>query len=248
MQRVPDTSLWDARYAASGALWGHFPALSAEETWWRLRAEGARRVLVSGCAYGRHVAYFARRGFDVTGIDASQAAIDMAHDAARADRLRVSLARASAARMPFSDGSFDAVYDHDLLHHLSAADRVATLAEYRRVLRPGGLLSVSVLSTTDPEFGIGPEIEPGTYRGADGRLEHFFAEDELVALLGAFALDPVREVVEAAAGDESGDDRRFLFAIARRVRQNYGARTRRLTASDENRPTRHRRPREEALS
>ena len=78
MPRLADTSAWDTRYRTSGALWGYFPAVSAEETWWRLRETGARRVLVVGCGYGRHVAYFARRGFDTTGLDVSRAAIDMA--------------------------------------------------------------------------------------------------------------------------------------------------------------------------
>lgn len=248
MPRVPDTTPWDTRYAASGALWGHFPALSAEETGWRLRVTGARRVLVSGCAYGRHCAYFARRGLDVTGIDASQAAIDMAHDAAIADRLRISLARASSARMPFSDGAFDAVYDHDLLHHLSAEDRVATVAEYHRVLRPGGLLAVSALATSDPEFGIGPEVEPRTHRGADGRLEHFFTEGELRGLLGAFDVDTVREVAEPAAGDESGEDRRFLFVLAERGKDERGARVRHLRERGGSGEVRTRRPREGAHS
>ena len=131
MPRTADTSAWDARYRTRGALWGYFPAVSAEETWWRLRETGARRVLVVGCGYGRHVAYFARRGFDTTGLDASRAAIDMAHETAKEDGLDLVLTCASATKMPFPTASFDAVYDHALLHHLSAEDRALAVERVR---------------------------------------------------------------------------------------------------------------------
>lgn len=207
---------WDERYAESGAIWGHFPALSAEETWWRLRATGARRVLVAGCGYGRHVAYFARHGFETTGLDASRTAIDMALQTARADGLEIVLTCASAVRMPFPDASFDAVYDHALLHHLSAEERERTVREYRRVLRPGGLLVVSVLSVDDPDCGLGPELEPRTYRGADGRLEHFFDPGELIEMLDGFEVDSVIPLSEQ--GDEWAEEpRRFVRAVARRL-------------------------------
>lgn len=218
MGRMPDTSDWDARYAESGALWGHFPSVSAEETWWRLRSSKTSRILVAGCGYGRHCAYFARRGFDTTGLDASRTAIEMAQEAARVDGLEIVLSCASATRMPFPDASFDAVYDHALLHHLIAEDRVKAVGEYRRVLRPGALLVVSVLSVDDPDCGIGPELEPGTFRGADGRLEHFFVPGELTDLLDGFEVDSVIPMSEPS-GDWSDEPRRFVRAVARRLHE-----------------------------
>lgn len=215
MARLPDTSCWDLRYAEGGAVWGHYPAVSAEEMWWRLRSTSANRVLVVGCGYGRHVAYFARRGLDTTGVDASRTAIEMAHAAAREDGLEIVLACASVTRMPFPHAAFDALYDHALLHHLTAAERELAIAEYRRVLRPGGLLVVSALSAADPENGIGPMIEPGTFRGADGRLEHFFEPDELAAVLSGFCVESVVPLHEP--GDCPGSDPRdYLRVVARR--------------------------------
>lgn len=236
MSRLPDTSDWDARYAERGALWGHFPAVSAEETWWRLRGTGARRLLVSGCGYGRHVAYFARHGLDTTGLDASRIAIEMAHERAREDGLKLLLTCASATKMPFPNASFDAVYDHALLHHLDAGQRRLAIEEYRRVLRPSGLLVISVLSVDDPENGIGPELEPGTYRGPDGRLEHFFGANELKSALDGFDVESIVPLSEPG-DDLDAEPRRYVRAVARRWgerelaardRNPWGRSTRRL--------------------
>ncbi|HEV3001986.1 MAG TPA: class I SAM-dependent methyltransferase [Solirubrobacteraceae bacterium] len=50
--------------------------------------------------------------------------------------LDVEAVACDAERLPFSDGSFDLVLGHAVLHHLPDLDRA--FSEFRRVLRPGG--------------------------------------------------------------------------------------------------------------
>ena len=52
--------------------------------------------------------------------------------------LDVETAACDAAELPFHDESFDLVLGHAVLHHLPDLDRA--FAEFKRVLRPGGLL------------------------------------------------------------------------------------------------------------
>jgi ubiquinone/menaquinone biosynthesis C-methylase UbiE len=52
--------------------------------------------------------------------------------------LEVETAVCDAAELPFEDASFDLVLGHAVLHHLPELDR--SFAEFRRVLRPGGVL------------------------------------------------------------------------------------------------------------
>ncbi len=91
-----------------------------------------RRVLDLGCGKGRFAARLRTGGAGVVGVDLSAS---MLAAATGLDRVR-----ASAARLPFAVGAFDAVVAVEVFEHLAAVD--AVLAEVGRVLRPGGRLAI----------------------------------------------------------------------------------------------------------
>jgi len=93
------------------------------------------RVLDVGCGAGFLSNHLAREGFGVTGLDASQASIDVAkrHDETRKARYLLGDAR----QLPFDDASFDVVCAMDFLEHVEGPSSV--VAEIARVLRPGGV-------------------------------------------------------------------------------------------------------------
>ena len=101
------------------------------------------RVLDCGCGPGSITFGIAARAGhgSVVGVDMdeSQVELAMANAAARGAN-NVSFRRGSAYALPFADGSFDAVFSHALLEHLSQP--VEALKEFLRVLRPGGVTAV----------------------------------------------------------------------------------------------------------
>ncbi|MFI9550234.1 class I SAM-dependent methyltransferase [Nonomuraea endophytica] len=99
-----------------------------------------RRILDAGCGSGPLSLALRDRGAIVTGIDVSAGMLELARRrlGVHAD-LRV--ADLDSPR-PFPDGAFDDVIASLVLHYLE--DWGPTLAELRRVLRPGGRLFVSV--------------------------------------------------------------------------------------------------------
>ncbi|MFD3731185.1 class I SAM-dependent methyltransferase [Streptomyces sp. NPDC058632] len=99
-----------------------------------------RRILDAGCGSGPLSAALRERGAVVTGIDASAGMLTLARRRLGDDvALHVADLR---DRLPFADGSFDDVIASLVLHYLE--DWGPTLAELRRVLRPGGRLIASV--------------------------------------------------------------------------------------------------------
>jgi len=99
-----------------------------------------RRVLDAGCGSGPLSALLRDRGAVVTGLDVSAGMLAIARRRLGDDvALRVADLKDP---LPFDDGAFDLVTASLVLHYLE--DWGPTLAEFRRVLTPGGRLIASV--------------------------------------------------------------------------------------------------------
>ena len=93
-------------------------------------------VLEVGCGLGTDGAQFAKAGAKYTGIDLTDAAVDLAKRRFELFDLPGTFRVADAERLDFPDNSFDFVYSHGVLHH--TPDTTAAVREIHRVLRPGG--------------------------------------------------------------------------------------------------------------
>ncbi|MFT4570521.1 MAG: SAM-dependent methyltransferase [Hyphomicrobiaceae bacterium] len=114
------------------------------------------RVLDLGCGEGRHLrALRTFPGLDTFGLDLGEWEVettakslgemdDIAPEAggASTDAGTWGVVRGSGYELPFADAAFDCVIFSEVLEHLHEEDRV--LDEVHRVLRPGGLLALSV--------------------------------------------------------------------------------------------------------
>jgi len=98
------------------------------------------RVLEIGCGLGTDGAQFARAGADYTGIDLTDAAIDLAQKRFQLFNLPGKFQTDDAEKLSFADNTFDVVYSHGVLHH--TPDIESAIREIHRVLRPGGRAEV----------------------------------------------------------------------------------------------------------
>jgi ubiquinone/menaquinone biosynthesis C-methylase UbiE len=106
------------------------------------------RVLDVGCGTGYLGIGLAHQGLveELHLVDLSPGMLRRATENADALGVEAALVRATATALPYPDVSGDAVVTRGVLHHLHDVD--AALAEWRRVLRPGG--PVLVLSEPTP--------------------------------------------------------------------------------------------------
>jgi tellurite methyltransferase len=139
-----------------------------------LRARGATRVLDVGAGIGRHSLAFARAGFDVTAIDASQTGLDELRRLADAQNLTVETRIAPFTALPIEDHSVDHVLAWNVLYHGDRETVRMAFAECRRVLRTAGSFQVTLLSKRHRAFGVGREVRPDTYVDdrSDGDKDH----------------------------------------------------------------------------
>jgi ubiquinone/menaquinone biosynthesis C-methylase UbiE len=94
------------------------------------------KVLEIGCGLGTDGAQFAEAGADYTGVDLTEAAVDLARRRFELFDLPGNFQTADAENLEFPDESFDLVYSHGVLHH--TPETAKAIQEIHRVLRPGG--------------------------------------------------------------------------------------------------------------
>ncbi len=136
-------SYWTRRAESYSALVNAERACGSERRWMDVLAENlprgrALRVLDIGTGPGFFALALAKRGCDVTAVDYTQAMLDKARENAGEYRGRITFARMDAQRLGFGDDSFDAAVTRNLTWNLENPQRA--YAEWRRVLRPGGVL------------------------------------------------------------------------------------------------------------
>jgi ubiquinone/menaquinone biosynthesis C-methylase UbiE len=122
-----ESSLWNAYYERPAML-----ALAGDVA--------GRRILDAGCGSGPLFAALRDRGAIVTGFDSSTGMLEQARQRLGdgADLRVAELGRP----LPYPDGAFDDVVASLVLHYLE--DWGPALAEFRRVLVPGGRVIVAV--------------------------------------------------------------------------------------------------------
>jgi SAM-dependent methyltransferase len=112
-------------------------------------------VLEIGCGTGTNFAFYDAARARITATDPNPHMLRRAAQAAARAAADVRLEIADAGALPFEDASFDAVVSTLVL--CSVPDLPATLAELRRVLRPGGALRL--FEHVRSEHAIGARVQ-----------------------------------------------------------------------------------------
>jgi SAM-dependent methyltransferase len=95
-------------------------------------------VFEIGCGVGNNLWFAAREGFQVSGIDASKAAINLATKRFDEEGLKGDLRVGDANQLPYDDNCFDIAIDRAALSHTPKETITKSIDEIHRVLKPGG--------------------------------------------------------------------------------------------------------------
>jgi demethylmenaquinone methyltransferase / 2-methoxy-6-polyprenyl-1,4-benzoquinol methylase len=141
-----------ARYDRMGAVM----SFGQDPRWRRALVDAidpqpGQRVLDVATGTGMVAFALAARDCEVVGLDQSEQMLTRARAklaASGAPARRVSFVRGEAERLPFADASFDALTFTYLLRYVD--DRLGTLRELARVVRPGGRIGMVEFAVPEP--------------------------------------------------------------------------------------------------
>jgi ubiquinone/menaquinone biosynthesis C-methylase UbiE len=158
--------------------------------------EISQRSKILDCGAGGPLpplALFHRHGFEAWGIDASDKQLEKARQYCKQQGIELYLRAGDMRRIPFEDETFDYVYEHYSMCHLSKRDTALAVNEMYRVLKPQGLCFLGVISVDSwPKSLFGQEKMPGEYWGEEGgddpTLHSMFSDEEADELVSAWEI------------------------------------------------------------
>lgn len=139
MRPEEHTARWNHNIHYHGLLVGIIPA--------------GGRVIDVGCGEGLLTRQVAPSARSVLGVDLDEASIELARGTTAASN--IDYLCADVMRYPFEAGSFDAVVSVATLHHLGTE---AGLMRLRELVRPGGVLGIVGLASSELPRDLGREL------------------------------------------------------------------------------------------
>ena len=201
---------WESRFKAEGKIWGESPSRSAHAAVKLFLANNVKTVLVPGSGYGRNTKLFSASGLDVTGIEISETAYEMANQF----NPRSKFYKGTILDMSFDNLKYDAIYCYNVLHLFRQAQRELFLSQCIDKLKEQGLVYFTVFSNEETTCGQGQQTEPNTFESKPGRPVHYFNEADLKQHFYFFEIIDVGTIQEPEnhGGDAHVHILRYIFA------------------------------------
>jgi 2-polyprenyl-3-methyl-5-hydroxy-6-metoxy-1,4-benzoquinol methylase len=188
---------WEEAFKNKQLMWGAQPIASAIDACRQFKSLGFQKILIPGFGYGRNARPFLDRGFEVTGIEISKTAIQLAYQLLGSD---LKIFHGSVGDMPYDHDLYDGIFCHALIHLLSADGRKQLLTNCHAQLKSGGLMVFTAITKQAGTYGVGQKLGKDLFKTRDGVALFFYDDESINEEFGQFGLIEATIVEELAAG------------------------------------------------
>lgn len=187
------TEFWESSFIEKQTMWGFEPSDSAILTKDFFLEKKVMDILIPGIGYGRNTKVFIDNGINVTGIEISKTAIDLA----RQNGLDISIYHGSVTDMPFDNKLYDGIFCYALIHLLNNRERKKFIKDCYRQLKPQGYMIFTTVSKKAPMFGKGKQLSKDRFETMKGVKIFFYDSESVQREFGKYGLIELSEIDES---------------------------------------------------
>ncbi|QCR21300.1 bifunctional 2-polyprenyl-6-hydroxyphenol methylase/3-demethylubiquinol 3-O-methyltransferase UbiG [Pontibacter sp. SGAir0037] len=184
---------WEKSFIEKQEMWGFEPSDSAKLTKDFFVDKGVKNILIPGFGYGRSAQIFRDNGINVTGIEISQTAIEMAR---KHYGTGMTIFHGSVTDMPFDNAQYDGIFCYALIHLLDSTERQKLIRDCYNQLKEGGYMVFTAISKEAHTYGKGRLVSKDSYEIFEGVRMYFYDEESIHAEFdeaGLFEITAINE-------------------------------------------------------
>ena len=187
------TEFWEEAFKDKQEMWGLEPARSAIITKDFFEEKGIKNILIAGIGYGRNAQIFRENGIEVTGIEISETAIELAE---KHYGTNMTIHHGSVTDMPFDNKQYNGIFCYALIHLLDSKDRAKLIADCYGQLAENGYMVFTAITKEAQTYGQGKQIGKDRFEMFGGVQLFFYDRGTVQEEFGKYGLIEVAEVNE----------------------------------------------------
>ena len=198
-------------------MWQFEPSDSALLALDLFKTNGIQKLLIPGFGYGRNAKVFIDNGFEVTGIEISQSAIEIA----KANGLACTIHHGSVTSMPFDKEKFDGIFCYAMIHLLNKEERHTFLKACYHQLKEEGLMVFVVASTHMSMYGSGRYISKDRYAISEGLNVFFYNDQTITDEFSGFGLITCSDIEEPVKYTSGSDPMKLKLVVCKKSQLSW---------------------------
>lgn len=187
------TDFWEEAFNSKQEMWGLQPTTTAVLSAKAFAKMEFQKILIPGIGYGRNAEPFLSKGMEVTGIEISMKAIELA---TKRHGNTLKIYHGSVAKMPFDSIRYDGIFCHALIHLLDEYERAKFIEDCHNQLAEGGYMIFTAITKEASTYGMGKLISKDRYEQFGGVSMFFYDEKSILKEFRKYGLVQTETVIE----------------------------------------------------
>ncbi|MGO3807020.1 MAG: class I SAM-dependent methyltransferase [Sphingobacterium sp.] len=185
---------WEEAFKEKQEMWGFEPANSAKIAKDFFVEKGIKNILIAGIGYGRNAQVFRESRIEVTGIEISKTAIDLARKHYGTGMV---IYHGSVTDMPFDNNQYDGIFCYALIHLLDSDERAKLISDCYAQLAENGYMIFTAITKQSRTYGQGKRVGKDRFEMFGGVKMYFYDKEAVQEEFAKAGLFEITEVTES---------------------------------------------------